>query len=165
MCSLKLPELFDREAKVRLLGAVTEVAERCFFATTEPCIDAPVADLGAGHSFVWLVATVRFEETDHAGDVTCLLPESLARSLFDAFNGRDPLDPAPPVGDLFDLVGEFANMVCGAWLTRLASHQAFVLSQPRVWPLLDRLALTTAIGSRLTLNVNDLPLIVDVRLT
>jgi hypothetical protein len=163
MCSLKLSELVGGEAVDVMAGAVTEVAERCFFAAAETCGDGRVEDLAALSHLEWLVATVRFEEAGSVGAVACLLPEALALSLFDAFNGRDPLEAAPPVADLFDLVGEFANMVCGAWLTRLASDHAFVLSQPRVWPVLDRLAIVTAAGSRLTMTVNDLPLLVDVQ--
>jgi hypothetical protein len=152
----------DPSAARVVAHAVVDVAERSFFAAAE------VADLVTADPppppHDWLVASVRFDEADAAGTVSCLLPEALARSLFDAFNGRDPLAPFPAIDQLFDLVGEFSNMVCGAWLTRVAGDQSFVLGKPLVRPVLDALALSTADGTRTTMLINDLPLLVDVRM-
>ncbi len=160
MCSLSLSALGPEASEV-LADAVSEVAEQCFFAEAKP-LDAWRGVDPASASALWLIATVQFEEPGCAGSLACMLPDALARALFDAFNGRDPADPEPPLAQVFDLIGELTNMICGAWLTRLANHQAFVLSRPLVHPLLDRLALDVADGSRLTMRINDLPLIVDI---
>jgi hypothetical protein len=52
----------------------------------------------------------------------------LAERLFDAFSGRDPEEPAPPIAEIHDLVGEFANMICGSWLTRAANERTFAIA-------------------------------------
>ncbi|HYM25579.1 MAG TPA: chemotaxis protein CheX, partial [Vicinamibacterales bacterium] len=116
-----------------------------------------------GEADDWLTATVRFDEPGCAGALVCALPAGLARTLFDAFNGRDPIDPEPPVEDVLDLVGELSNMICGAWLTRLVNHQSFLLRRPLVSPLFDRARLDDAPpGRRLTMRVNELPIVIDV---
>jgi hypothetical protein len=150
----------DPSAASVVAHAVVDVAERSFFAAAEVA-QTPEGDAASADD--WLVASVQFDEAEAAGTVSCLLPEALARSLFDAFNGREPHAPRPAIDQLFDLVGEFSNMVCGAWLTRVATEQAFVLGKPLVRPVLDSLALTTADGTRTAMLVNDLPLLVDVR--
>ena len=87
--------------------------------------------------------------------------ERLRSGLFDAFTGRDPGEPAPIAALIHDLVGEFSNMVCGAWLTRVESGLTFTLSHPSVEP-----ALTPAEAGdlRLVAAIDDLPVAVDVRL-
>ena len=80
----------------------------------------------------WLIATVAFDGGPLAGAMSCTLPEDLAYSLFDAFSGRDPSEPLPAAHELDDLVGEFANMVCGAWLSRSAGDRVFRLKPPTV---------------------------------
>src|SRR5262249_23481485 len=153
MCSPKLSEALDPESARVLTAAEIEVAERCFFTAADP---ADGGDLACAD---WLIATVRFQEAACAGDVACLMPEPLARSLFDAFNRRHPLHAPPPIDQLFDLVGEFSNMICGAWLSKVANDQSFVLSRPLVRPVLDRGTLEIPDGARLTMRVNDLPLV------
>ena len=160
MCSL-ISSASGPEAADVLAGAVSEIAEQCFFAQAVP---EPADVAVGGEAADWLTATVRFDEPGCAGALVCALPTDLARSLFDAFNGRDPIDPAPPVEDVLDLVGELSNMICGAWLTRLVNHQSFLIRRPVVGPLLDRSRvdeLPTG-GSRLTMRVNELPIVIDV---
>ena len=100
-----------------MFEAVRTVAEQSFFAVAEPSDDRSFG--GAAVQVPrGLVATVRFEQGPLAGSVSCTLPETLANGLFDAFTGRDPGEPAPISTLVHDLVGEFSNMVCGAWLTR-----------------------------------------------
>src|SRR5580765_6925916 len=108
------PKLTDPEAASAMFDAVRTVAEQSFFAVAEPADDRSfgVADARGPR---WLVATVGFDQGTLAGSVTCTLPEKLANGLFDAFTGRDPGEAAPVATLVHDLVGEFSNMVCGAW--------------------------------------------------
>src|SRR5262245_24397824 len=128
MSSLKLPETLPIPDREEIFSAVADVAERSFFAMVDPCDDDRFAELSEPHS-EWLVATVRFEERTCAGAVSCRLPSALADRLFDAFSGRDADEPPPHPEEVRDLVGEFANMVCGAWLTRAANDRTFALSK------------------------------------
>ena len=155
-----LPKLTDPEAASAMFDAVRTVAEQSFFAVAEPADDR---SFGVAASQVprWLVATVRFEQGPLAGSVSCTLPEKLANGLFDAFTGRDPGEPAPTVTLVHDLVGEFSNMVCGAWLTRVESGRTFTLSHPSVEPALKPAA---AGDLRLVAAIDDLPVAVDLRL-
>lgn len=164
MCSQKLSEQVGPESAGVMIGAIIDVAERSFFAAAEPCAGDRWQE-GSTPASGWFIASLRFEEAGCAGVVSCMLPDALARALFDAFNGRDPLDPAPASGPLFDLVGEFANMICGAWLTRTVSEQAFVLTRPKVQRVDDLRTLAAVFGWRTTMAVNDLPLLVDVWMT
>lgn len=155
-----LPKLIDPESASAMFDAVRTVAEQSFFAVAEPADDR---SFGVAASQVprWLVATVRFEQGPLAGSVSCTLPERLANGLFDAFTGRDPGEPAPTVTLIHDLVGEFSNMVCGAWLTRVESGRTFTLSHPSVEPALKPAA---AGDLRLVAAIDDLPVAVDLRL-
>jgi CheY-specific phosphatase CheX len=161
MSSPKLPMLVDPEVAGAMLAAVRSVAEQSFFASAEPCDDHAFDKLSATVSR-WLVATVMFEEGPFVGSMACTLSEDLAHALFDAFAGRDPSAAAPARDEVDDLVGEFSNMVCGAWLTVVASGQIFSLSHPIV-----KVASEPPGGHdklRLRVAVNDLPLAVDVHL-
>src|SRR5882672_9027204 len=155
-----LPKLTDPEAASAMFEAIRSVAEQSFFSLAEPGDDR---SFGVAASQVprWLVATVRFEQGPLAGSVSCTLPENLANGLFDAFTGRDPGEPTPVSTLVHDLVGEFSNMVCGAWLTRVESGRTFTLSHPSVEP-----AVTPghAGDMRLVAAIDDLPVAVDLRL-
>jgi hypothetical protein len=109
-----------------MLAAVGAVAEQSFYALVEPRAEA---DLSARS---WLMAAVRFGDGRLFGSVVCWLPADLSQILFDAFTGREPGDPRAPADQIDDLVGEFANMVCGDWLTRCLGHRVFQLSPPLV---------------------------------
>ncbi len=158
MCSAKLPDLFSPDAVTQVAGAVASVAELCFFADVQPCDDRRFEDLATAAES-WLVATVQFREGDCAGVLSCSVPHDLARNLLDAFTGRDPLDPDPDREALFDLVGELSNMICGTWLTRMATAQTFTLSRPVVALAPERPVTPEAAT---LMAVNDLPLAVSV---
>jgi hypothetical protein len=155
-----LPKLIDPESAAAVFVAVRRVAEQSFFAVAEPRDDHSF-DALAEHVPRWLVATIRFEEGSLVGSMTCTLPETLAETLFDAFTGRDPEEPAPAIDQIHDLAGEFSNMVCGAWLTHVASRQTFTLGHPAV----ESVRTTRSAGElRLLVAIDDLPLAVDLSL-
>ena len=131
MSSKTWPGVIGPEAGEAIFGALRAVAEQSFFAAAERC-DAAAFDALAARVPAWLVSSVQFEEGEFAGVMSCSLPGTLAERLFQAFAGRDPADPPPAWEAVHDLVGEFANMVCGAWLSRSGTGRAFVLGQPGV---------------------------------
>jgi hypothetical protein len=87
---------------------------------------------------------------------------ALAERLFDAFSGRDPDDPAAPLSDVHDLVGEFANMICGSWLTRTANERTFALSRPTVT---DDAMPASAEGAGVALAIDEQPCLVCIEFT
>jgi len=141
--------------------AVTAVAGNSFFAIVDACDESRFADLARATNRWWVVS-VQFNEAADSGVVSCTLPDDLARQLFDAFTGSEPGSPVDPEA-LVDLLGEFANMICGTWLTRLANHQTFSLSRPAVLPTQDAVHPNDA-DARVLLTVNDRPLAVEVRI-
>jgi hypothetical protein len=110
-------------------AALTEVAENSFFAFVDPVETEAAAEFAAGLKS-WLVATVVFSGA-FGGTMKIAVAEPLARELFGAFLGLDPSE-SPEDGALFDLVGEFGNMVCGSWLTRSCQRRRFDLDHPVV---------------------------------
>ena len=162
MFSTKLPSPTVRDGlndRAFMFSAVSAVAERSFFAMTEPCDDGrfkALADTASG----WLMASVQFQEGPLSGYVSCTVCNELARALFNALTGHGPAEPAPASHEIADLIGEFANMVCGAWLSRLGSSELFVLSKPIVAPALP--PASRDIGRGLLMTVNELPLAVDL---
>jgi hypothetical protein len=155
-----LPKLIDPESAAAIFVAVRRVAEQSFFAVAEPRDDLSF-DALAERVPRWLVATVKFEEGPLVGSMSCTLPENLAQTLFDAFTGRDPEEPAPALDQIHDLAGEFSNMVCGVWLTHVASRQTFALGHPVVE---SAPAPGSAGGLRLLVAIDDLPVAVDLSL-
>ncbi len=147
----------DVNDRAFMFTAVGAVAERSFFAVTEPCDEGRfrgLADAASG----WLLATVQFRDGPFTGYVSCTVPDELARLLFDALTGREPTEPAPTPHEIADLIGEFSNMVCGAWLSRVGSGQIFEVSRPVVGPAAPP---TAADPRRLLMTVNDFPLAID----
>src|SRR6185295_1400781 len=126
MSSKTLPGLVGPDTADAIFAALQAVAERSFFASAERC-DQQAFDGLAAEVPAWLVSSVGFTEGASAGVMACSLPSALAERLFHAFTGRDPSDPAPAPEEIHDLAGEFANMVCGAWLSQSASGRAFAL--------------------------------------
>jgi Chemotaxis phosphatase CheX len=105
--------------------ALALVAEESFFAMVDPVPENLPAVEGQIVS-----ASVTFEGS-FSGAVTCRMPRALAHELTAAFTGED----VPSDGEVVDdLAGEFANMVCGRWLTDVAPHSLFRLDQPVVVP-------------------------------
>jgi len=111
----------DRAALDRALATV---AEESFFAMVEPV----PADF-ARPDGPMVAARVAFEG-GCAGMLCCRMPRALAVELTTAFTGEDAWDD-PQVDDL---AGEFANMVCGRWLTDVAPQSLCLLSHPIVTP-------------------------------
>ena len=145
---------FERAVGGAIAVAVSTVAERSFFACVDRC-DRP--DLDEIES-EWLVATVSFDDGPVTGSLACSLPTDLALRLFDAFSGRHPASPLPRRDQLDDLVGEFSNMVCGAWLTNCDTHRVFRLRPPVV----DRVSRPDDDESRREwLAVNNRPVAID----
>jgi hypothetical protein len=160
MSSTTLQKLASPEAGAAIEAVVEAVAERSFFTVVEHCAEA-VLTAQAASVPRWLTATVRFEEGDLRGTVTCTLPETLGHSLFDSFSGREPSEAPPAERELYDLVGEFANMICGAWLSRCAGDRAFRLGSP----LVARAGVPAAnVRGRVWVGVGNLPAAVDVAL-
>jgi hypothetical protein len=160
MCSMKWPESgapigggYDA-----VLSAITDVAERSFFAMVDAIDEARFAESGADISD-WLAAAVTFDDGGCRGTVVCHLPPALADRLFDAFSGRDADDPPPLLAEVHDLVGEFVNMVCGSWLTRAANNRTFSLCKPDV-TVATTLTADPAAGLRVELDGS--PVLIDI---
>ena len=165
MCSLKLPEtLFGADATDTVYAAVSDVAERSFFCMIDPCEEERFGDLATIHDG-WLSSAVHFDDGKCSGHVSCRLPASLAARLFDAFSGRDAGEPQPEQREVLDLVGEFANMICGSWLTRAANQRTFVLSPPAVVPVETASVTANLSALGLLVLIDDLPCAVDIRIT
>ena len=144
-----------------VFSAVSDVGERSFYAMVEPCDAERFAELADTHAD-WLAADVAFSDAGGEGHVVCRLPDALARRLFDAFSGRDTDEPPPAEGEVHDLVGEFANMICGSWLTRAAHHRTFSLAHPRV--TVDSLG-HARLGGVVPLLIDEHPCLVEVSFT
>jgi len=136
MSSVKLPTP-PAEAGALLGRAFVDVCENSFFAFVETCPPEKFAALASqpegGASprpSPWIKASVGFTGT-FAGAVEVALPEPLAINLVTALVGEE-IECAMPEHWLFDGVGEFANMICGAWLTMLSNAEAFELRPPAV---------------------------------
>lgn len=137
-----------------LVAAVSSVCERSFFAYVEPAETLqPAAAAGR-----WYEAAVAFEGP-WAGRLRVAVPSALARDLFASFIGCDPAD-AIADGALEDLLGEFANMTCGRWLSDLGEPACFSLAAP----LVSAVDAPVIAGATL-LSVNGEPVLVAVEAT
>jgi hypothetical protein len=177
MSSVKSPAP-PADAGATLRQAFTDVCENSFFAFVEACTPdrfatlvseaGPVAVAGAPpRQPQWLKASVGFTGA-FSGAVEVALPEPLAISLVGALLGEE-IDGAMPEHWLFDGVGEFANMICGAWLTTLGTTNAFELRQPAVtrmnhgWSPVAESAGETDDARSHQLVINDFPVRVRFR--
>ena len=122
----------DRAALDRALAVV---AEESFFAMVDPVPDDLTDVVGPVLSDrpSLLSARVTFDG-GFAGALCCTMPRALAHELTAAFSGAAPEEIAVADPSVDDLVGEFANMVCGRWLTDIAPQQLFSLAHPSVEP-------------------------------
>jgi hypothetical protein len=112
----------DRDALDRALAVV---AEESFFAMVDPVAhEVPLVD------GPMLNASVAFSGT-FSGTLSCRMPRDLAKELTTAFTGEETQDGEA----VDDLAGEFANMVCGRWLTDVAPQSLFQLDHPVVVPV------------------------------
>jgi hypothetical protein len=142
-----------------LLEALTGVAEQSFFACVEPCDPGTFAERGAAVNS-WFHASVAFDGA-FAGRVSCTLPEALGLDLFDAFIGlAEPEQRTERL--ILDLLGEFSNMVCGAWLTRTAERRQFRLSRPDVQRVSEPPSTFGDADGARALLLNDQPLAVQL---
>lgn len=117
-----------------LCQALVEVGERSYTSFVEPCDAARLDEILPGLAREpWMQASVEFRGA-FGGAFRMALPESLARDLVGSFLGLPPGEPADD-GQVADLTGEMANMVCGDWLTRACFRRRFDLRPPVVAPL------------------------------
>lgn len=119
----------------------------------------------------WVNASLAFTGSSFSGTIDVILPVRLARHLVASLLGLSQEVELHEVEllehQVFDGIGEFANMICGAWLTDLSGSQAFNLDPPEVsrmpfdWsPLAD----SSAEGEQgYRLCVDDLPWRIRVR--
>jgi CheY-specific phosphatase CheX len=158
------PVLVDCQGLV--LAAVSDVAENSLFAfadaSEQEAFDAAAAaPLDDGGS-AWVNACIDFKGSI-TGRFTLTLPEPLARHLCAAFAGAESADEVGD-GDFLDFVGELANMVCGAWLTRASRHEAFSLTAPRVNPgFPDNNQSEAAASEDVYLSIDDVPIRVQIQ--
>lgn len=176
MSSHESPAPIPAEADDALFVAVVQVCETSFFAYVESCepvrfaalvqpLDSPSAE--------WLKSSVAFTGSLFSGTVEVMLPVRLARQLVASLLGVSQQVELHEVEVLdhqvFDGIGEFANMICGAWLTDLGGSQAFQLEPPKVtrmpsdWSPMADSSEKDDHGYRLC--VNDLPLRIRVLLS
>jgi hypothetical protein len=133
MSSAKSQLLTPTDLHDTLQAALIEVGENAYFVFVEPCDAGAFATLaeqerekGPG----WLMASVRFTGA-FSGSVEIVLTERLGHWLVTSLLGMSPEDEMPET-QMFDGVGEFANMVCGAWLSRVGDQALFELKMPAV---------------------------------
>jgi len=174
------------DADAMLFLALVEVCERSFFTLVEACepgqfaallknvaSDAALDSVGSDRGFAWLKATVAFDGTLSKGAVDVVLPERLGGWLVESMLGMTPSalgGPAPLTEEeAFDGVGEFTNMICGAWLTHMCGSLPFELTAPVVnrlpaaWNPLAEISNTD--GTQQLASINELPMRIVVRMT
>lgn len=155
-----------------LSAALVDVAENSFFGFTVPLDEPSFADLVRNPPVFdpdappvrepWVVTDVHFAGA-FAGCVQIAMSEALARQLLQAFLGLGPEDPIEEP-QLFDSTGEFANQVCGTWLTRACEDRRFDLQPPAVtrkdvdWLPVDEPLAASEHAGEVLMSMNDLPL-------
>jgi len=183
--SLSKSPLPPVDAGLALRDAFVDVCESSFFAYVEPCDEYRFAALAEQFSrgaradqdaggragarsrlpSEWLKASVAFTGS-MAGAVEVIVPEPLARWLVASITGESPEVPIAE-HEVFDGLGEFANMICGAWLTNLFQRHTFDLRPPAVtrmtpdWTPLTDSGWNDERGHRLV--INDLPVRLRLR--
>ena len=133
MSSAKSQLLTPTDLHDTLQAALIEVGENAYFVFVEPCdagAFATLAEQEREKSPGWLMASVRFTGA-FSGSVEIVLTERLGHWLVTSLLGMSPEDDVPET-QMFDGVGEFANMVCGAWLSRVGDQALFELKMPAV---------------------------------
>ena len=135
ICQRRIPTFAEHRAALQ--EALVNVAQEGFFAFAEICDADRFAEAVAmagmrsdGSADRWLRSRVEFNGA-FAGAMEMTLPYALAADLLMAFTGLTP-DEAVPENHVFDSTGEFANMVCGTWLTHACVRRRFDLGSPFV---------------------------------
>jgi hypothetical protein len=172
MSSLRSSAPVDRR-ETTIVDACVRVAEVSFYAYAEPCDATRLAELDAklhaqtGGRPDWLRVFVRFSGDCH-GHLTLDVPTMAAEELVAAFVG---LGDAPLTeAETADGLGEFANMVCGAFLTDAGGRLDFALTRPDVvrepagWNPMAALAASGREGTAYALAINDWPMVLRVDL-
>jgi hypothetical protein len=127
----------DQPDRAALDRALAVVAEESFFAMVDPVPDDLTDLVPVPSDRPSLVSARVTFDGGFAGALCCTMPRALAHELTAAFSGAAPeaISVADPAVD--DVAGEFANMVCGRWLTDIAPQQLFSLAHPSVEPLVS----------------------------
>jgi CheY-specific phosphatase CheX len=166
MSFVKSPALNPADLHDALQTALIEVSENAYFVFVEPADAAEFADAVGLVKDTWLKASVTFEGS-FEGAVEITLPEPLGQWLVTSLLGMQG-DERLGEPQQFDGVGEFANMVCGAWLSRLSDDCLFELRTPAVtrmtegWtPLVESRGRQELICRMVT--INELPMRVLIR--
>ena len=166
MSSAKSPALNPSDLHDALQTALIEVSENAYFVFVEPADNAQFADAVGLVKDTWLKASVAFEGS-FEGAVEITLPEPLGQWLVTSLLGMQG-DERLGEPQQFDGVGEFANMVCGAWLSRLSDDCLFELRMPAVtrmtagWtPLVENRGRQELVCRMVT--INELPMRVLIR--
>ncbi|MCX6537698.1 MAG: hypothetical protein NT151_01995 [Acidobacteria bacterium] len=159
MCQRRTPTF--AEQRTALQEALVNVAQESFFAFAEACETdrfsealVAVGAQSAGSANDWLRSRVEFEGA-FAGVIELTLPYALAADLLMSFTGLMP-DEVVPESHVFDSTGEFANMVCGTWLTHACARRRFDLRSPVVTPAGPPVERVTD-GQEALMLVNDQP--------
>ncbi|MGE0862582.1 MAG: chemotaxis protein CheX [Vicinamibacterales bacterium] len=135
----------------RIVEAVIRVAERSLYAFAEP---VPPEIMPRTIDGGWYDATVRFCGP-FSGALALAVPVVLARQICAAFLGDSEVDDETAIRDL---VGEFANMACGTWLTAVNDAGCFDLARPEV-------TAAEALERReLAFVINELPVMLSARI-
>lgn len=135
----------------RMIEALTRVAERSLYAFAEAVpADLMPRTIDGG----WHVASLKFSGP-FSGEVSMAVPVVLGRQMCTAFLGDDEVDDETAVRDL---VGEFANMTCGTWLTARQDAGCFDLTHPNV------VAVDAVPGCDLAFVVNDMPVMLSMQI-
>lgn len=135
----------------RIVEAVVRVAERSLYAFAEPVSPGIMPRAIDGG---WYDATVSFAGP-FSGQMSLAVPVMLARQICAAFLGDSECDDETAIRDL---VGEFANMTCGTWLTAVNEAGCFDLTHPEVTP-------ADALDPReLAFVINELPVMLSTRI-
>lgn len=149
-----------------LQAALIEVGENAYFVFVEPVTLEQFAALAGEAVGPWMTASVSFAGAS-SGSIEIVLPEELARWLVTSLLGMPGADLTSP--ELSDGVGEFANMVCGAWLSKSSGKTAlFELAPPSVcrkdvsWLPVDGMAADGSDGYRMV-TLNDMPMAVRIQ--
>ena len=127
MSSLSSP-VTPTERRAELGAALIAVGEQSFFGYVNLAADKDFAAAAAAVRR-WMGATVDFKGPQGAGRFQVALPAALAEDLLGAFLGMAEPGSAP---ELADMIGEFANMLCGYWLTQCFPATSFALAKPVV---------------------------------